>query len=88
MKGLIKVKNLKQDAAKQFKQIVIEWMINQEKKTNEDAQDIFESTQSLQTDSESSSLDSSSDDNVKEKLGKRMDFYKAEPIHEDSDEWE
>ena len=88
MKGLIKVKNLKWDAAKHFKQLVIEWMIDQEINTNEDVQQLFESTQSLKTDSESSDSDSNSDDDFKEKLRKRLSVYQADPIHEDSDEWE
>lgn len=75
MKSLLKVKKLKWNAAKQFKQIVIEWMIDQEKNTNEDANQIFESTQSLMTDSESSDLDSSFEDTVKKKLAKRLYLY-------------
>lgn len=75
MKSLLKVKKLKWNAAKQFKQIVIEWMIDQEKNTNEDANQIFESTQSLKTDSESSDLDSSFEDTVKKKLAKRLYLY-------------
>ena len=75
MKSLLKVKKLKWNTAKQFKQIVIEWMIDQEKNTNEDANQIFESTQSLKTDSESSDLDSSFEDTVKKKLAKRLYLY-------------
>ena len=75
MKSLLKVKKLKWNAAKQFKQIVIEWMIDQKKNTNEDANQIFESTQSLKTDSESSDLDSSFEDTVKKKLAKRLYLY-------------
>lgn len=75
MKSLLKVKKLKWNAAKQFKQIVIEWMIDQEKNTNEDANQIFESTQSLKTDSESSDLDSSFEDTVKKKLAERLYLY-------------
>lgn len=75
MKSLLKVKKLKWNAAKQFKQIVIEWMIDQKKNTNEDANQIFESTQSLKTDSESSDLDSSFEDTVKKKLAERLYLY-------------
>ena len=75
MKSLLKVKKLKWNAAKQFKQIVIEWMIDQKKNTNEDANQIFESTQSLKTDSESSDLDSSFEDTVKKKLAERPYLY-------------